>query len=568
MSDSQNPNGKAPFDDITNRRPQSQSQSDANQDPPRWTYDPTQNAGPNGAPGRLPPPPGLPMPGPGALGHPPPGYPHPNGVPAPGPYGMPYMTPYPPPGVPSGYAAHQPPPLLPPPNINDPLAPSDDEELPPPHRMFDNIRPASRVAGVRRSDSKGKGKQRASTNAVAGPSKVSKRKASVSAEPEVKKRGRAAGAQNYSSDDCDTLLNIASEVLPLAAKGWEEVATLYNEWAEENGRPQRTARSLELKFKAFVKTPKPTGDGECPSEIERAHEIDALMNEKADTRDLDDEDIVDSPPDTIELSSDDDDKPAPKTSVKVKAESKEATSFVARRTDSDRLSIRPPPRQRTNNQALLSKLTEAIDPATHAARADARAERSIQNTQLIVLSNQLRDSQATLDRLRTQLAEAERARSDAERRADRAEMMSMIHSHPLPPVPRSNTSNHRLQYVVYPGGGGSTIAMDPHEADHVYENQLREDPPGTIRYMEGDTPPQLRHEHAQVHTPTHRQMPRPSRVATPAPMLPPRYGRPISTPSRSRSDSASVTPTIPGTSVVLQNGADEDDAKATETDEN
>ncbi len=39
-----------------------------------------------------------------------------------------------------------------------------------------------------------------------------------------------------------------------------------------------------------MRTPKPTGDAECPPEIERAHIIEELMNEKAGTRDLNDSD--------------------------------------------------------------------------------------------------------------------------------------------------------------------------------------------------------------------------------------------------------------------------------------
>lgn len=42
-----------------------------------------------------------------------------------------------------------------------------------------------------------------------------------------------------------------------------------------------------------MRTPKPTGDAECPPEIERAHIIEELMNEKAGTRDLNNSDIAD-----------------------------------------------------------------------------------------------------------------------------------------------------------------------------------------------------------------------------------------------------------------------------------
>jgi hypothetical protein len=80
------------------------------------------------------------------------------------------------------------------------------------------------------------------------------------------------------------------------------------------------AKSLEAKYKQvhdyylnilyyltsefgskLVKTTKPTGDAECPPQVERAHEIEDLINEKVSTRDLDDAEIVDGAEDVIEL---------------------------------------------------------------------------------------------------------------------------------------------------------------------------------------------------------------------------------------------------------------------------
>ena len=44
----------------------------------------------------------------------------------------------------------------------------------------------------------------------------------------------------------------------------------------------------------LVRTEKPTGRADCPPEIDRAHAVEAAMNEKAGTRDLDDKDIIDT----------------------------------------------------------------------------------------------------------------------------------------------------------------------------------------------------------------------------------------------------------------------------------
>ncbi|KIY48051.1 hypothetical protein FISHEDRAFT_43973, partial [Fistulina hepatica ATCC 64428] len=104
-----------------------------------------------------------------------------------------------------------------------------------------------------------------------------------------RRRGRTAGIANYSSGDKDALLDIAEAILPIGQHDWQTVACHFNTWADENARPQRLAKSLEAKFKSWVRTPKPTGDGECPPEIERAHQIEYLINGRADTRDLEDE---------------------------------------------------------------------------------------------------------------------------------------------------------------------------------------------------------------------------------------------------------------------------------------
>jgi hypothetical protein len=66
----------------------------------------------------------------------------------------------------------------------------------------------------------------------------------------------------------------------------------------------------------LVKTSKPTGDAECPPHVQRAHEIEKLMNEKAGSRDLDNGDIVDAS-DAIIVTSDDEDNKPVDTKVKV-----------------------------------------------------------------------------------------------------------------------------------------------------------------------------------------------------------------------------------------------------------
>ncbi|CAA7263074.1 unnamed protein product [Cyclocybe aegerita] len=77
-------------------------------------------------------------------------------------------------------------------------------------------------------------------------------------------------------------------------------------------------------------------------------------------------------------------------------------------------------------QQLLSSISTALDPATQAARDEDRASRSLHTTQLLTMGQQLRDAHATIESLRTQLQQAERARYEAERQADRIELMSLF----------------------------------------------------------------------------------------------------------------------------------------------
>lgn len=123
--------------------------------------------------------------------------------------------------------------------------PLPEDNFPPPNQLAARVaRPAQRVAGVHHSDSKGKGKENE-------PIKMErKRKRAGSPIAATKKhKGRAAGAANYTEREINYLLDLLEDDLPLGGKGWNTVADKYNEWADACGRPQRTAKSLENKFK-------------------------------------------------------------------------------------------------------------------------------------------------------------------------------------------------------------------------------------------------------------------------------------------------------------------------------
>ncbi|KAI9059358.1 hypothetical protein FKP32DRAFT_1606072 [Trametes sanguinea] len=92
--------------------------------------------------------------------------------------------------------------------------------------------------------------------------------------------GRQPGSLNYSEDDLDALLDLVQEELPIGQKMWQRITDHFNDWARENGCPPRTQKLLKTKFESLARTPKPTGCAEVPPHVERAWEIEELINEK------------------------------------------------------------------------------------------------------------------------------------------------------------------------------------------------------------------------------------------------------------------------------------------------
>ena len=62
-------------------------------------------------------------------------------------------------------------------------------------------------------------------------------------------RGRTRGAPNYKPREVQVLLDLVEEELPISSKGWKVVGSWYQDWAVTIERPERSDRSLELKYK-------------------------------------------------------------------------------------------------------------------------------------------------------------------------------------------------------------------------------------------------------------------------------------------------------------------------------
>ncbi|KAJ7867674.1 hypothetical protein B0H14DRAFT_2730640 [Mycena olivaceomarginata] len=253
----------------------------------------------------------------------------------------------------------------------------------------------SRRKGKERTDPKGKKRQRAS---------------SVSdndSEP-IAKRGRPQGSANYGKEDVRKMFDLVAELLPLGQKGWKEVERRYNKWAKQNGRAERPPKALENKYKQYLRQKKPTGSGTCPPEVKRAHEIEDLINQRIGTRELSDSEFDDRSDDGL---LDDDIE-------------------VVERTTIARCAPTPPlPRKsRARGTDLANKLANTFDPEVQKDRDEARARRSFENTQILTLSQQLRDERATTETLRSENNILRNRIHDVEQALERVELRNEMMS--------------------------------------------------------------------------------------------------------------------------------------------
>ncbi|KAJ7020963.1 hypothetical protein C8F04DRAFT_1274284 [Mycena alexandri] len=336
------------------------------------------------------------------------------------------------------------------------------------------IKPALKVGSVRQ---KGKHKRR---------NHDSDSDSDTEERPTKRGPGRPAGTSNFSKKATNVVLDLVQKHLPTGPKGWDHLSKTFNRWAVRKGKPERPGKSVENRYKHLLKHKKPTGDPHCPDEVKRAHRIEALINQSADTCELSDSDVVGAAND-----DDDDDDGLSNDSVEILASSTKRTA-VARRAPS------PPLRRRLNAPELVDKLSKAFDPAAQKARDADRAERSFQNTHMLALTGQLRDSQSSNDQLRREHAALQSRIYELERARDRAEMRLEFHQPPVFDAPSTRSSGSRFKNVpdvvrvnghvkcetVYPEGGRCTTWI-PDYSDDEKENEA---PIASTSRLSHDTP--------------------------------------------------------------------------------
>ncbi|KIL56667.1 hypothetical protein M378DRAFT_89005, partial [Amanita muscaria Koide BX008] len=340
-------------------------------------------------------------------------------------------------------------------------------DLPPAHEIASRLsHPSSRLnQSTTRKYPKGRGKQVDKENERQAGTTKRKADGPPGDAPITKKlKGRTAGSGNYTDDDLVKLFDLLERYLPLGGKTWNEVSDCYNEWAKKEGRPVRQAKSLENKFKQLVKTTKPTGDAEIPWRVSKALEINDLMNEKAGTRDLDDDEIDDHD-EVIELSNDEGDSdsqdPPKKEPTKVTIKTEKVP--VARR-----LTTAPVRQRRNAGQDLLDSINNALSPEAQLLRSQNNASNTFQVSQLLSLNSRIRDLERSNEILRRDLAAAERR---GDRLTLRLELLSSNASTIQPQQGRRSRESRRrriVQRVEYPDGYSTQV----YNCDDLTQNDI------------------------------------------------------------------------------------------------
>ena len=90
------------------------------------------------------------------------------------------------------------------------------------------------------------------------------------------KRGRLAGAANFTTDNLHTLNMFCMKYKPIAGDEWEFVANDYNKATGQN----RSAEALKKKFRELRDKKIPTGDPDCPDHVRDAKRTHRMTNER------------------------------------------------------------------------------------------------------------------------------------------------------------------------------------------------------------------------------------------------------------------------------------------------
>ncbi|TFK17467.1 hypothetical protein FA15DRAFT_734875 [Coprinopsis marcescibilis] len=166
-----------------------------------------------------------------------------------------------------------------------------------------------------------------------------------------------------------------------------------------------------------VKCPKPTGSGQRPGHITRSKHTDQLINGSAGTRTCNDsvhENSVEEEDGDEEGGRDGDENAGDNEGSNQQSRSREVKSATIRSCRSEASQPHQNPlRRRGPATELATRLANALDPETQRARDEDRSFRSMQASQSLIVSQQLRDANTTIESLRSEAQTLQMRLSDA-----------------------------------------------------------------------------------------------------------------------------------------------------------
>ena len=102
--------------------------------------------------------------------------------------------------------------------------------------------------------------------------------------PSAMSRGCQSSAPNCSIAEAMNLLRIIEDILPVGEENWKRVLALHSET-----HPHRDVTSIKRKFQSLHRKSIPTGDPECPEEVQLAKRLKCCIGQKASIGDGEDE---------------------------------------------------------------------------------------------------------------------------------------------------------------------------------------------------------------------------------------------------------------------------------------
>jgi hypothetical protein len=222
----------------------------------------------------------------------------------------------------------------------------------------------------------------------------------------------------------------------------------------------------------LIKKGKPTGDGECPPEIDRAFEIEERIDNRAGTCDINDSEL-----DAGVISEAEGNRSEP---ISISSEDQAKVIATIRKGGSKGRAPQP-----TSGLALIKKLADSLEPS-------ARTGQHVSTVQILTLHQELRDTQQQLretqklnESLRTELYKVQRRLDTAKIRWEVMGMSTADNCYPGKPDKRRTrrvTNVHGDDGEILHLTDTDTLASDdPSKENHRRHRRLRRTHPVRVK---------------------------------------------------------------------------------------